>query len=164
MRYTLGGDGGFMRRCTINERKSAYLPNAYTLGSGKYKAERGDLVHVRTPHEEFVGRVLGQIEDYPLQAHETAHDAVGRLLVLGLSPTGQSTFVRWVRLNEILECHTVEHSTDLVEWFFQTKLPPADVVMRMLTYGTLSTPFIADKECGPEDIRGRGRRTFEPRP
>ena len=98
-------------------RKSEYLPNASTLGYGKFRAFPGDFV---TFHEEIsngnrvaMGRVIGVIDETDSQGVNGA----GMLLVLMISQDHTHGYENWITLDRVITCVDVEHARHFMAWF-----------------------------------------------
>jgi hypothetical protein len=92
-----------MRSRKLAPRRRTNLPNASTLGYGKYWAEPGDYVTYRSGQSDHVrfGRVLGQIIETPSDGLE---DATGWLCIAELANDLTYGYERWINPVDIRTC------------------------------------------------------------
>jgi hypothetical protein len=81
------------------DNKAVHLPNASTLGFGKYRAKRGDFIGFTMPGGTFYwGRVIGRVNTFGLSP---VH---GHIMAACLSSHG-AIMVRWVEPKDVTLCY-----------------------------------------------------------
>lgn len=114
--------------CTIDTRQ-VYLPNASTLGFGKYQARFGDFVWYREHYTDgsystVLGRVLGRVAYAPPCGETPAIE--GYLLVAQLGHNATHVYERWIDPADVTECQRFadfHESADCRRWFFESPTP-----------------------------------------
>ncbi len=137
-----------MRRAQYHRRQSQYLPNASTLGYGKYRAQVGDWVTFKAGDQLQIGRMVGRVKDTDPIATEERRP-IGFLAVLTLSMELTHAYVRWVDPADVTEVHAnVPDIGRFLAWFCGA-LPDAETCAYLGEYGALSA-------CQGEEIIGNG--------
>ena len=92
-----------MRTDAQIDRKQVYLPNASTLGFGKWKAQHGDVVLYTQNDQNCIGRVAGRVHYAPsLEPNEKP--IKDYLLVIQLGSRLDFSYERWVNPADVTEC------------------------------------------------------------
>lgn len=94
-----------MRTDVTIDRKQVHLPNASTLGYGKFKAQHGDVVLFKQDPsigQLTIGRVVGRIASAPRIGDDP--DLRGHLVVVALTQSITSPMERWVDPANVVEC------------------------------------------------------------
>lgn len=117
------------RRIKVAPRRpSKYLPNASTLGYGKFKARPGDFVtfseEMSNGNRLAVGRVVGVIEE----TDRDGTDFTGKemLLVIMLSDDHSFGYEHWISVDQVRSCMDVGHARHFMAWFLNAS--PADLL------------------------------------
>ena len=109
-----------MRNYTLAPRKRTHLPNASTLGYGKYYAEPGDIVRFKDGGTApVIGRVLGQITS----CDQDGQDCTGWLAVATLGENLSFAFTRWIEPSEITECLPASQVAPFLSAFLSATIP-----------------------------------------
>ncbi len=129
-----------MRTDAIIDRRQVRLPNASTLGFGKWKAQVGDLLTFRETETQLShGRMIGRV--HWAQGHDGKPPIRDYILVIVLNDTLDHTYERWVNPKDVERCYTLQTEyTDrrkLVEYFLSDELTdsPIDEIRRSTEYG-----------------------------
>lgn len=91
-----------MRIDIVIDRKQVHLPNASTLGFGKYKAQYGDCVLFSEGGQRTMGRVIGRIAYAPKMDNDP--DLRNYLVVIALGSNLSFPMERWVDPASVSEC------------------------------------------------------------
>ena len=92
-----------MRRDATIDRQQVHLPNASTLGFGKYKAQFGDVVLYQQDEHTYIGRVAGRIH-YAPPLESSEKPIRDYLLVIALGTRLDFAMERWVNPEDVTEC------------------------------------------------------------
>jgi hypothetical protein len=96
-----------MRTDVTTDKKLMKLPNASTLGFGKWKAQFGDMVRFTDENGNHMGRIAGRVKD-------------GGILYAIVIVLFDACYVgeRWVKPEEITYCITIrEKHQELMRFF-----------------------------------------------
>jgi len=145
------------------DRRQVRLPNASTLGYGKWKAQVGDLVVFKeTEHHYSHGRMIGRVH------YASGHDGQpirDYILVIVLNETLDHTYERWVNPKDVVSCYTLQtENTDrrkVCEYFLSDELvkSPIDEIRRSTEYGSATVykyrKAMAQRKAEQEDFERR---------
>lgn len=112
------------RKVEFSTRREVKLPNASTLGYGRWKARAGDFIvykeqhSVSVPAEEHsrLARVIGQITSVE---GRTDDPCVGFLVVLAVDDEAAYGYERWINADDVTECRSPEHARAFLTWLVQ---------------------------------------------
>lgn len=118
------------RKVEYSTRREVKLPNASTLGYGRWKARAGDFIVYKEQHgagdaaEEHyrLARVIGQITAVD---GRTDDGMVGSLLVLAIADEAAYGYERWIDADDVVECRSPEHAQVFLRWLIQAS--PAEL-------------------------------------
>lgn len=112
-----------MRTRTYSTRKLTYLPNAQTLGYGKWKASSGD--YITTKNGEF-GRVLGVITN----CDADGLDCRGHLVVTILSNDLTFGYERWIDPKDVFTCKDPKHVNNFMTCFLASNVKETEAALK----------------------------------
>ena len=116
-----------MRAATI-DRQAVRLPNASTLGYGKWRAQYGDLITFREGEQTRTGRVAGRVAYAPPLTGQYAAPAVkNHLYVIAFGDDLTHAFVRWVDPADVITCIQVTADVGAFAAFLLAPQLPADL-------------------------------------
>jgi hypothetical protein len=103
-------------RKLANRNAKTYLPNASTIGYGKYRAESGDFVSFTVaPDDVRYGRVVGRVAE---TAEDGLEDCAGFLEVVMLGSTLDFAARNWVDPKDVTYCTGPERAHTFLTKFF----------------------------------------------
>ncbi len=113
-----------MRSRTYSTRKLTYLPNASTLGYGKYQAASGDYITTSNGHQ--VGRVLGQITS----CDNGGPDCRGHLVVAMLSTDLSYGYENWINPADVTTCVAPERVNNFLTAFLTASVKDTEAALQ----------------------------------
>lgn len=135
-----------MSRPVKYDNRRVYLPNASTIGYGRYYAKAGNLIVFQDEYREglnhltHVGKVIGRISETDTLQGERHGQWVGHLLVLQCAAHLMYGYERWIDPATVTQCCEPEHAAHFMAWLF--KAEPAELFK--YTRDDLSTRQAAD--------------------
>jgi hypothetical protein len=133
-----------MRRDATIDRQQVLVPNASTLGCGKYKAQFGDVVLYKELNGHTrIARVAGRIKFAP--ALEPQEKSIRNwLLVIALDERLSWSFERWVNPADVIECFDPENEhcrmQELLAFIFSPKFKQESIETLRRYAGEWTTP------------------------
>jgi hypothetical protein len=122
---------------TKGKRASVRVPNASTIGTGKWMASPGDFIVFRIPDDDMerYARVIGRVDAEGWDGADKT-PIVGEIACVMLSCGLSSAHEMWVDPEWVMECHSVgPHNVRFFTAFFTAD--PMDL-LAMSEYGSLA--------------------------
>lgn len=131
-----------------------YIPNATTLGYGKYNAEPGDFLSWRDPLQNGdrsdmrYGRVLGRVSSHDATSLGARKDFTGHIAVLWFHSNFAHASMRMVDPEHVVECYDPNAGKSnlgkFLNFMVSVDINPANIkrLMEAERYGSLDAHYV----------------------